>query len=323
MKRFDYFFRQKVTEDEMDEAFEGAEQADRDIVKDLFPQGVASGLGVTQASPTANLTVQVAAGTAYDDAGQRIRVPSVQALNLAVDSNGASTSVGSGGNAKVVSVFAQFTRALSDPRVDGNSATVYWERGESFAFVVRQGTEATAGSETPVALEAGKILLCDVQRTFGQTQILDANINPTAYTNRRQDAYVGASGIVAYRYGLIKDVVEYLRTQMNDAIISPTAIGTNQNNYNPTSFSTCNVVRQSLTTGCALTGLAARSAGQRVRIYNISTSANTLTLNHEDGASTADNRFICPNLANFALRAGGMALVWYDGTSTRWRVEAA
>lgn len=205
MDRKDYFFRQQVTEAELDAGFEGAEQADRNIIADQSLYGVCSGFVVTQAG-SPNLTVSVSAGVAYDQAGERIKTPSAQPVDISVDSGSASTAVGSGGNEKIVSIFLAFTRALSDPRTDGNSATVYFQRNESFSFVVRQGAEALLGAAVAPPLESDKILLCDIKRTFGQTQILNASINPYA-VNRRQDAYAFSGAITTLRAGLIKTLL--------------------------------------------------------------------------------------------------------------------
>jgi hypothetical protein len=51
-------------------------------------------------------------------------------------------------------------------------------------------------------------------------------------------------------------------------------------------------------------------------------TANIITLVH-DATSTAANRFFCPNSANVALRPNGWVDIWYDTTSSRWRVVGA
>ena len=80
----------------------------------------------------------------------------------------------------------RFDRALSDPRVDGNSLTVFFREDESFKFLVAQGAEAPAGNAIPPPLHSDAILLADITRTFGQTQVLAANIlrpSPTSSTS--------------------------------------------------------------------------------------------------------------------------------------------
>lgn len=87
------------------------------------------------------------------------------------------------------------------------------------------------------------------------------------------------------------------------------------------SLSIYNAVRQDLSANSVVSGASAPSVADFAIIYNISASF-TLTINHEDAASTAANRFICPNAANLVIRALGSMIVRYDTTSSRWRVTA-
>lgn len=106
--------------------------------------------------------------------------------------------------------------------------------------------------------------------------------------------------------------------------ISPAALGANQNDWNPTSLATAAVIRADGSAAVNITGLAGGAAGRLLWLTHVGTNAaNTLTLTHEDAASTAANRFLLPN----ADRAGGTILaigntvkLWYDITSSRWRV---
>jgi len=175
MNRKDFYFRQKVTEAEIDAAFDETENTIDRIFTDLGLVGIAFGLEVAQqVSP--NMTVQVSGpGVAYDQTGQRIAIAATQNVNLAVDEAAVSTAVVAPGNSKILSIFAEFDRALSDPRVDGNAVTIYYERAESFRLNVAQGAEAV----TPVAppLRGDQILLADVTITFGTTQVTNAMIS--------------------------------------------------------------------------------------------------------------------------------------------------
>lgn len=192
--RHDYYFRQPVTEAELDEGFAWLEQADWDLIVDQGLDGITSGFGVSEDSGTPDLTVDVAAGTAYSHDGERINVVGSQDVDLSVDDLAVSTAVGSGGNEKWVSLFVEFDRVLGDARIDGASLTVYFDRLESYSFSVVQGVEAGAGLATRPALDPAKVLLCDVLLTFGQTQILNADIN----TDRRETRAFASS---AFAYG--------------------------------------------------------------------------------------------------------------------------
>jgi hypothetical protein len=185
--RKNFYFRQRVTEAEFDAAFDDLEQADHDLAADLGFVGVLANAVVSPHAPVPNLTVDVSGpGSVLDQQGQRIFFSSLQNVNVAQDDNGVSTEVSVAGKEKIVSVFVKFDRTLSDPRIDGNSLTVFFRRDESFKFSVAQGAEAAAGAAVPPPLRSDAILLADVIRRFGQAQVGDDAISLA----RRQDAFV-------------------------------------------------------------------------------------------------------------------------------------
>lgn len=202
--RLNYYYRQKVTEAELDQGFALLETADRALSVDLVLAGVVSGLAVTQHATPQNLTVDITAGVAYDKLGERVNVGAPQTVNCAIDEGSVSTAVAGGGNSKILSVFAKFTRNLSDPRLDGNAVTVYFSEAESFQFVVRQGAEGV--SPAAPALDSTLILLADITITFGQTQIINSNIS----TARREDLIVVSSSPRSLRGNNIKSTFSSL-----------------------------------------------------------------------------------------------------------------
>lgn len=211
--RFDFYFRQKVTESELDGAFAAMEQADFDQFIDHGLTGLVEGLDVSENAGTPNLTVDIAAGTAYSKAGERMRVGAQQDLDVSVDDSAVSTAVGSGGNEKIVSVFILFDRVLTDPRLDGNSVTVFFSRAESFQFSVVQGPESVAPA-TPPALDPDKILLADITRTFGQTQIFDGDIS----FDRRETVFNIDVGNVVINTGRLRQAVTDIAQALDDHI---------------------------------------------------------------------------------------------------------
>lgn len=212
--RSDYFFRQRVTEGELDQGFAQLEQAIWNLMLDLGKFGIVTGLVVSQHQGVPDLTVDITAGSGYDQSGRRLRIPSLQQLSVATDSNSISTSVAGGTNEKYVSIFLQFDRALSDPRTDGNSQQVYFLREESFKLIVTQGSEASIGTAVRPSLMSDALLLADVRRTFGQTQILNANIS----TTRRQDAVIVSGSPLAIRRGRTEEAISDLVAAFNGLI---------------------------------------------------------------------------------------------------------
>src|ERR1700759_4565018 len=114
--RKDFYFRQRVTEAELDAAFADLEDADHHLVGDLGFVGVLAGAVVSPHAPVPDLTVDVSGpGTIFDPLGQRVFFSALQNVNVAADDNGVSTAVSAAGKERVVSVFALFDRSLSDP----------------------------------------------------------------------------------------------------------------------------------------------------------------------------------------------------------------
>lgn len=215
--RKDYYFRQKVTEAELDAGFDGLEQADFNLAVDHGLIGIVEGMVVTEKSGTPDLTVDVSGpGQSYSKQGERIAFSSGQNHDLSVDDGAVSTAVAAPGNARIVSLFITFDRLLSDPRIDGNSLTVFHLRDESFAFSVVAGAEALSGTEVPPALDPNKILLADVTLLFGTTQIFNADID-TSTTTRREDAYAfpGATPVPLVA-GTTNAAVSALLTALNN-----------------------------------------------------------------------------------------------------------
>jgi hypothetical protein len=188
--RVDFYFRQRVTEAELDLAFALLEKADRDLAADLNIYGIVSGAVPAPHSPVPDLTVDLTApGRAYDNLGQRMFFGTGQTVDCAVDLVGIPTDVATVGNERWLGIFLRFKRQLSDPRTDGNSQQVFFRRDESFELVVRQAPEGAIGVAPKPALQADELLLCDVRRRPGQTQILVADLD----TSRRQ-AFIFAQG---------------------------------------------------------------------------------------------------------------------------------
>lgn len=214
--RRQYYFDELVTEDELNEGFDGMELADRAISADQGVLGVMSNGVVTQHSPTPSLVVDVTGQSAgYDQQGRRVYIPSNQSVSLAVDSTAVSTAVVTVGNEKIVSLFVRFKRANSDGRTDGNAVALFFVQDESFEFIVRQGAEALAGTAVPPALESDGYLLADVKFTQGMSQIFNAAID---LTHRRQDAYVATAGAMTLRAGTTVAAAQQLLVILNNHV---------------------------------------------------------------------------------------------------------
>jgi hypothetical protein len=213
MHRLDFYYRQRVTESELDDGFEFAESADWLQNVDAGLTGVASGLLVSQAG-TPNMNVLVALGTAYDPQGRRCNVASQQAQDMATDGSN-PTAVTTIGNERWVSLFLTFARNLYDPRTDGLGATVQFHQDELFALVRVQGAEASAGTAVRPALDPNAILLADIKLVYGQTQILGtptlaSPVSGSIDLTRRQDAFATSGTPRSLRRGQTRDALSDL-----------------------------------------------------------------------------------------------------------------
>lgn len=194
MDRKDFYFRQRVTQSEIDAAFNSSEVAQRDIVKDILGGGFLVG-GSNPATvienTTPDLQVIINQFLGYDQLGQRLSnsrsgyqagvalaaAGGPQLVDISVDEAAASTAVSTPGNEKTVSIFVEFRRNPSDPRTDGNGATVNWLQDESVTFNIVQSAEAGSGLSVPPPLRNDQLLLADIVLTHSKTTILNADID--------------------------------------------------------------------------------------------------------------------------------------------------
>jgi len=105
--------------------------------------------------------------------------------------------------------------------------------------------------------------------------------------------------------------------EVQNGTISPTQIVANTDDYAPTGLATARTIRLNVDAARNITGIVAQAAGTLLRLIN--TTAFAITLKHQTTSSAA-NQFFCPGAADYVLNQGGTVEVWYDGTSTYWRV---
>jgi trimeric autotransporter adhesin len=103
------------------------------------------------------------------------------------------------------------------------------------------------------------------------------------------------------------------------APISPAQLTGNQDNWAPSGLSTATWIRVSTNASRNLTGIVAPASGQPQSILISNVGSNNLVIKH-DVTSTAANRFYCPASVDFTLGANASLIVFYDTTSTRWRL---
>jgi hypothetical protein len=179
MDRRYFFFKQRVTDNEMRAAFDGPESGLKNFATDLGVFGISAGGDVVEHTPN-NMTVDISGPLrGYDQAGQRVVATTPQVLNVALDYLGNPTVPLSVGEARWISVHARFDRVLSDPRVDGNGDTQFWVQDESFELRVVSGVAAASPGHVKPAVPGDALLVCDIELVYGQTLVVNADIDET------------------------------------------------------------------------------------------------------------------------------------------------
>ena len=216
MRKRAFYLGQLVTKQHMVDAFDDVEASTLTLTKDLLFSGVLSGHTVAEAA-VPDLTVSVSSGTSFSPDGERIRTAGESIVDCEFDHLEASTAVADPAKSKILSIFILFDTLGSDPQTDANGDTANFLLSESYQFKVVQGAEAV--SPTPGAAIAGGVLLAYVTLIFGQTTIVNADIDSDA----REDLIVltgtpfGTSG-TGGRYGSYIAALQAIVDRYNDML---------------------------------------------------------------------------------------------------------
>lgn len=206
MNKFNWYFKQLVTEGHMDTAFDNAEQADRDITSDFGFLGITVGIDVTAGTGAKEL--DVTAGTAYDSSGRRCRLPAPETVTVATDVDGAPITNPGVGNELWVGLFIRFKLELSNPATDGGGAEVQFNVDEGYELILRQGSEVGAGLGVPPAAGPGEIRCMDIRLDNATSVFGPGNLDDTD----RQFAFIADDGTNVVRAGQISAFATNLLT---------------------------------------------------------------------------------------------------------------
>jgi hypothetical protein len=263
MNRYNFYYLQVVTEGHLDDFGGQVELADFRLGSDFWGTssnqnkvGILFGMGVTPETPNSTKVV-VGTGVAYGPRpglytpnspgsvphGQRIDVTIAKTVDIALDLSGTSTAVtGGASNKRIVSVFARYKRALSDPRVDGTAATIQYQHNDDVEFLVVQGSEytTTPSAGNFPALRSDAVLVCDIVRNHssingGNVALSDIKVSnefeAQGRPSSREDLFVvnadplGAvsMSLRGIRRGQIKDVIADLVGYRNEMVLALTS----------------------------------------------------------------------------------------------------
>lgn len=182
-----------------------------------------------------------------------------------------------------------------------------------FSGDVATATVTASGTATAALFSGSGASLTSIP----ETAVTDGALLARLAGNETISGNWAHSGTVAHNSSVTDTAARF-----ETGAISPTALTGNVNDYAPTSFATANVVRLSsdLASVYDITGLAGGAAGRTVVLCNVNTlSGDDFRLMAESASSTAANRF-APAPTFRTVLSGECVTVWYDGTSSRWRI---
>ena len=109
---------------------------------------------------------------------------------------------------------------------------------------------------------------------------------------------------------------------LDGIIITPPTLTGNVDDYNPTGFSTCSIIRLDIdANNREITGFVAPAAGVNriITVCNINAGMDDIKFKENNAGSVAANRILLRDNADKAIKANETAIFWYDHTSARWR----
>ena len=128
-------------------------------------------------------------------------------------------------------------------------------------------------------------------------------------------ADIQATGVGQVLQQIAGNTLAFASVPSNDSVVTPATLTANVNDY---AALTATVARVSSNASRNITGILAELAGSRKLVINV--GANDVVLTHQDAASAAANRLLCPGAASVTLNPDEAALCIYDGISAVWRV---
>lgn len=203
MHKLAWYYRQPVIEDDVNFAFDSAEDSIRDLARYAeAPAGIVGGYDISP-STGLDVTVETVSGVmlAIDRQGRAIRPTAYPwTQSIAATTEGSSTAVGSGGNERWVSLFIRGGRSFVDAATDGfgNSVrktaletvnalgevdhpagaydgTAALEDGVGLLYVT-VGIEAPIGTAVRPSLLDDAILAADIRLVNGQSTLAASDI---------------------------------------------------------------------------------------------------------------------------------------------------
>jgi Pectate lyase superfamily protein len=176
--------------------------------------------------------------------------------------------------------------------------------------------DTTAGALFPIGVAAQAV----ATRSAGANTLRNIGMQATASGGQSNFALETLEGDVMLNTTSGSTTLQRAFRMTNELV--PAVLGANQDNYNPTGQSDAAVVLLSASAPVNITGIAGGSAIPGVTRWYYNTSANAITLTHQDAASSAANRIIGRGGIAVVLTANTGCQLYYSPSLTRWLVMA-
>jgi hypothetical protein len=233
-----------------------------------------------------------------------------------------------------------YTPGVNDSRIaqDNDTGIVYYYDGSNWKRIGQDTLDGIYGRSDTIpdalrqvsidsvlefiGLDTSGYFLATVGGEFAGGRLLIKNNQGKLYF---YDALSGTSYLSVNREGIVlqsntngTDDIKIQGLTRFNSILTPVTLSATANNYNPTGFPSCNVLRLTSTVDVNITGFSNGRAGRLIVIENVGTK--TITFVKQNGGSTAANRF---GSDNFSLSAGNVGIAVYDSIASRWRVTGS
>ena len=183
----------RLTDELLNETFDGIEKADRNLAADIGLRGILCGLDATP-SPAGDLSVTLTGpGIAYDGRGRRVFAPSTQQVDCQRATDGESTLVLMPGNERWLTLAVRFARKEGAPVLSDFGKVVATREFEASQIHVLRGEEGASGQAERPSVTADDIVLCDVLIREGATAVASDDID----LSRRQRLSLWSASSIA------------------------------------------------------------------------------------------------------------------------------
>jgi len=168
--------------------------------------------------------------------------------------------------------------------------------------------------------------MAEINDTLLPLSLTQAEITAITTPNTGDIIFNSTTSLLQFWNGLVwinasEGSIDVLETATVQTIITPAILNVDQDNYNPTGFSSCNMIRQDVSGNRIITGFQAPAVGEnKVFGINCISGSDNIKFKNNDAGSIASNRLLLrDNAGDKTIKENETAIFWYDHISQRYR----